>query len=375
MTGYARPVDLPSLARNFSVFAAAECEAEPLYAALSRGIAETPDILALVLAAPYRQRRPVLLYACVHDLLLSAVAHPLSLFYRSVAGPGARSDVEAATATFADFCRAHHDTLATMLASRTTQTNEIGRGAVLRAILASQGVNPVALIDVGCSAGLNLLVDRYRFVYRSREPGIAHEITAGPESAIVVRASTSGRAPSTLDAALPPIAARIGLDLSPLDVRDERDARWLQACVWPSDLDRRRRLTDATALARDVRLDLRTVDATSALPALLDALDPDLTPVVFHSWVVSYFDGDSKTRFADAMRTMVIARDGLWISAEGAGVVPGLAFDPAQENDGREATLWHCTRRGVAGDARSTLVARSHPHGRWIEWIDQVADR
>ena len=372
MTGYVRPVDAASIAQNFRVFAAADCEAESLYEALSRGIAETPEVPDLVSTAPYRQRRPVLLFACVHDLLLSGVAHPLAAFYGSIAGPDARRDVDEAAGVFADFCRAHRETLTAMLATRTTQTNEIGRGAVLRAILGTEAASSrLALVDVGCSAGLNLLVDRYRFVYRSSD----REVVVGPESSVVIPATMTGAAPRGIDAALPDVVARIGIDLSPLDVRDERDARWLHACVWPSELDRRRRLTAAIDIAREVRLDLRAGDATTLLPAVLDALDPALRPVVFHSWVVSYFETGTKTRFADAMRALVVARDGLWISAEGAGVVPGLAFDEARAEDGREATLWHCTHRASDGTATTTLVAYSHPHGRWIEWVDQRESR
>jgi len=369
MTAYARPLDAASLAQNFAVFAAAECEAEPLYATLSRGIAATPELLALVLDAPYRQRRPVLLFACVHDLLLSGVTHPLAAFYPSVAGTGARTDVAAAPAAFADFCRRERDALAALLATRTTQTNEIGRGAVLRAILCMHPVRrELALIDVGCSAGLNLLVDRYRFVYRCGEDAFV----TGPESTVVIPANVDKPLPHPVDAPLPPLGARVGVDLAPLDVRDARDARWLRACVWPSDLARRDRLANAIAIARTTRLDLRAGDASALLPSVLASLDPALAPVVFHSWVVTYFDHASRARFANAMREMVVERDGLWISAEAAGVVPGLPPDLECADDGREATLWHCTRRGSDGRAETTLVARSHPHGRWIEWTDQA---
>ena len=369
MTAYARPLDAVSLAQNFVVFAAAECEGEPLYEALSRGIAATPEVIDLVLTAPYRQRRPVLLFACVHDLLLSGVAHPLAAFYRSIVGDAARDDVDQSAAAFADFCRVHRTALAPMLASRSTQTNEIGRGAVLRPILcAMASTRRLALVDIGCSAGLNLLLDRYRFVYRAED----RDVVAGPDSEVVIRSRIEGPFLRSITDALPTIATRIGVDLAPLDVRDDRDARWLRACVWPSDLARHRRLAGAIAIAREAQLDLRTGDAAEVMSTICAALDPVLTPVVFHSWVVSYFDGAARVRFADAMRSMVVARDGLWISAESAGVIPGL---PVDADDGREATLWHLTRRSNEGTAISTLVARSHAHGRWIEWVDQLDDR
>ena len=67
-------------------------------------------------------------------------------------------------------------------------------------------------------------------------------------------------------------------------------------------------------------------------------------------------------------------RDGAWISAEAAGVTPGLAAPPVPVDADatlREATVWHVTTR-VAGTPDSRCVARSHPHGRWIAWFDRT---
>ncbi len=107
------------------------------------------------------------------------------------------------------------------------------------------------------------------------------------------------------------------------------------------------------------------------LDDVLDEIGPDLRPVVFHSWVVSYFDGQARRRFVDAVRAMVADRDGAWISAEGPNVVPGLAA-PTLPDDAdatrREATIWHLTTRRD-GAVVSDAIARSHPHCRWIEWL------
>ncbi len=366
-TNYRRPDDPAAVAHNFRVFADADCAHEPLYAALSHAIAADDDTIALTMRAPYSQRRPVLLFASVHDLLLAGVDHPLAAFYRSVVGDAVDTDVERAAPAFRDFCRTHRDAIADSLATRATQTNEIGRAAVLRLALATLGDDrPIALIDVGCSAGLNLLVDRYRFAYRFDDG----ETVVGPDVEPTIRSDiVSGRP----DAArpMPPIARRIGLDRSPLDVRDERDARWLRACVWPSDASRHARLAAALALARDASLDIRSGDAIETLAGALDGIDRDVRPVVFHSWVLSYFDGASRRRFADVVRAMVADRDGAWISGEGPDVVPGLVAPPLPHDADatrREATLWHRTslRDGVVA---TDAIARSHPHGRWIEWL------
>lgn len=368
MSGYQQPVDEIAVAHNFRVFAEADCVGEPLYASLSRAIADDALTIALTMQAPYPQRRPVLLFAAVHDLLLAEAKHPLSRFYRSIVDDDTlRTDVDHAMPCFVDFCRVHRDALVALLSTRATQTNEVGRCAGLRLALATLPTDPpLALIDVGCSAGLNLLVDRYRCEYRlpdgSTDP-------AGPHSDVVVRSDiTEGDPPR---GPMPVIAQRFGIDRSPLDVRDARDARWLRACVWPSDIQRHERLAAAIALARDTPPTLIAGDANERLPRVLARVDPAHRPVLFHSWVVSYFDRDARRHFADAARAMVVEHDGVWISAESPGIVPGLA-PPALPDDAsvmlREATVWHVTTR-QDGRAISHCIARSHPHCRWIEWL------
>lgn len=108
-SGYRRPTDADALATNFRVFAAADCANEPLYAALSQAIAGQPDTLALLMEATYAQRRAVLLFGAVHDLLLAGSDHPLGAFYGTVAGhdamrvtsprPAPRSPISAARIT------------------------------------------------------------------------------------------------------------------------------------------------------------------------------------------------------------------------------------------------------------------------------------
>lgn len=379
MTAYRRPVEPAALAQNFLVFAN-ECASEPLYGALSRAIAGDRDILDLLLEAPYPQRRPVLLFAATHDLLLAGADHPLARFYRSVAGEsGFRGDVDHAFAAFADFCGQQREALLALLRERTMQTNEVGRCAALRLVLAGlDRRTPIALIDVGCSAGLNLLVDRYRFVYRLPDKSLR---TIGSESPVVIPAAFEGDDAFSCDlSSMPAIAGRFGIDLALLDVRDARDTRWLQACVWPSEVERHARLAGAIELAREMRrstekstaLDLRRGNANDLLSTIVDGIDGAVRPVVFHSWVVSYFEREARTRFAEEARAIVVERDGVWISAEAAGVVPGLAA-PALADDPsparREATLWHVTTRNADGACEVRTMARTHPHCRWIEWL------
>ena len=377
MQGYRRPSDEAAVAHNFRVFAAADCIGEPLYATLSRAIADDDEVVALTMRAPYSQRRPVLLFAAVHDLLLDEAApHALARFYPSVVADDCRDDVEQAMPLFVDFCREHREALVERLAGRATQTNEVGRSAGLRLALSTlPRERPIALVDIGCSAGLNLLVDRYR--YDLERPDGSRD-RSGPIGDVVVRSTIiRGDPPRLADLPLPAIGQRIGIDRAPLDVRDPSDARWLRACVWPSDLERHPRLAAAIAMARCEPLSPIAGDAVDRIDEGLASIDRSLRPVFFHSWVVSYFDHAARARFADAARAMVVERDGAWISAESPGIVPGLTAPPLPGDADvaeREATVWHLTtRRG--GRAVGRCIARSHPHGRWIEWFGQDAAR
>ena len=374
-TAYRRPSDAHALAHNFRVFADADCTSEPLYAALSHAIANDDAILELLMQAPYRQRRPVLLFAAVHDLLLGGITHRLAAFYRSLTADAHHDpEVERAHAAFADFCAVHRDALLAIITTRGTQTNETGRAAGLAlALLGLLASRPIALIDVGCSAGLNLFVDRYRFEYRSADHAAQ---TIGPAGAsVVVPCLLEGDTTpwhEEAGTALPAISARVGIDLAPLDVRREDDARWLSACVWPSDTTRGERLKRALGEAQRDPPRLVAGDADTALPRVLDDLDFGLRPVVFHSWVLSYFDHAARVRFSERMFDLVATRNAIWISAESASVVPGLvtpALGPDASPARREATLWHMTSRGDDGKASSRVLARSHPHCTWIEWL------
>ncbi len=130
-----------------------------------------------------------------------------------------------------------------LLTERTTQTNEVGRCAALlpafAAIAAREPARPLALVEVGASAGLNLRFDRYRIDYSPTG-------TAGPldsEVHLACKVHSEGFALPTA----PAVAARLGLDVAPLDARDDRDGRWLLACIWADEVARFERIRHALA--------------------------------------------------------------------------------------------------------------------------------
>jgi hypothetical protein len=154
--------DAATCARMFADFARTTRARAPLYSRMASGIAEDESLAGLLLRAPAAQRQPVLLFACVHDLLLSGVDGGREELARHYPNLTSSPDEGDPLPALQQFC-AHHDVALTrLLSSRSTQTNEIGRCALLLpafGMLAAE-VGPLPHLDVGASAGLNLLLDR-----------------------------------------------------------------------------------------------------------------------------------------------------------------------------------------------------------------------
>ena len=251
--------DGDELAQRFRAFAATAPKRAPLYCHLAESIADDPTTSRLLLHAPEQQQLPVLLFACVHWLLLNEPDQPLARYY-----PNLTADVDTAPAypAFREFCAVHEERLAGLLATRSTQTNEVGRCATILPMLGlvADEVGPLALVDVGSSAGLTLLFDRYECRY---EPGG----TVGAPSQVVLECGTRGDVP--VPARYPVVGARIGLDQSPIDLTDPDASRWLEACVWPDQADRFHRLRSAIGLAQIDPPTVRAGDAVDDLAATI----------------------------------------------------------------------------------------------------------
>jgi hypothetical protein len=146
----------------------------PLYGRLLLGAAGDPVLLALAGAARWDQRAALLLLAAAHYLLLRSVKPrlPLAAYYPSIVGPAARCGDP--VPAFRRFCLERQGQIRELVATRRVQTNEVGRCAcLLPAFTLAAGMaggRPLALVEVGASAGLNLLFDRYAYDYGDGVP-------------------------------------------------------------------------------------------------------------------------------------------------------------------------------------------------------------
>ena len=351
-------IELDVLAARFRSFASTSTSRAPLYRQLSERIAGDSDVLAVLRAAPAEQALPVLLFASVHDLLLArGPAHDeLSEWYATMSSTPRTDDAYPA---FQRFVKRNEPDLRRLVAVRHTQTNEVGRSALLLPALGSierETGAPLSLVEVGASAGLNLLIDRYEYFY---PPG---DRVGGP-SPVALECATRGAVP--VPETMPVIAAAVGLDSHVVDLSDAEDVRWLTACVWPDQIDRYRRLVAALELARDASPVVHRGDAVDDLEAVVHTARAAGHPVVVTSWVMSYLTAERQQGFVDLLDALARDDDISWVSLESPLSTPGLpipARHPGEDLTVLAVTRWRQGRRSV------NRLATCHPHGYWMHW-------
>ncbi|HEX4082163.1 MAG TPA: DUF2332 domain-containing protein [Acidimicrobiales bacterium] len=377
----------PSLAAQFRSFAVAVGrDGTAVYERICRGVADDGALLDLTGLAPPTQRRPNLLLAAVHFLLLGGADDRLADHYRTVAewrGTPARrpADDRDPFAEFSTFCRDHRDELAALLATRATQTNEVGRCAVLLPAFVTVAVaarRPLALVDLGASAGLNLLFDRYAYRYAGSSAAAAAAARTGVRDAGVagspVMLDCDDRAGVLPDLALPAVAYRAGVDRQPVDVVDDDAARWLLACQWPEHVTRFARLRAAIDLARVApdRGEVRTGDVVDDLAETVAGAPPDAHLCVYHSWVAAYLTTERQQALGAAIADVARSRPVSWVFAELPYEVPGLPVPPAPADRTGDRPPKGATAVVLVdmdgSRSRVHRLADVHPHGRWMYW-------
>ena len=327
-------LDAETLRDYYGKFARLEASGtSPIYTAWAEGVAADDEVIALLLELPRPKRQANLLFAAARHL---------------GAGEGTYADLRA-------WLLRHWNDVRELMPARSTQTNEAGRCATLLPALA-RIPGPLALMEVGASAGLCLYPDRYS--YRFTVTGavgaeFAQSTTLDPAdgpSAVVLDCELTN---ISVPERLPEVAWRAGIDLNPLDITDVDQREWLTSLIWPEHEARRERLLAAASIAAADPPHLVRGDLLDTVESLLAEVPAGTQPVVFHSAVLAYVDAEVRACFASLMRSR---DDVVWISNEGAGVLPDT---PAQLE-----TL------GVEADGRFVLsvdgraVALTGPHGQ-----------
>jgi hypothetical protein len=299
----------------------------PLYEAICRGVAGDDAVLEFLETLPAAKQQP--------NLLLAAVRH----------AAGTPAD----WAAFRTSLLAHADAVRGVMLSRATQTNEPARCAVLLPVLAGLPP-PLALIEVGASAGLCLLPDRYGYDY-----GGGRTLGVMDGTAPVFRCAVDARVP--VPSSVPRIVWRAGLDLSPIDAADPDQAAWLETLVWPEQTERLDRLRLALRIVGAERPRIVSGDLLGdALERLCAEAPRDATLVVFHTAVVAYLaDRADRARFASTVQSLCP----YWISNESPRVFPRVADAAGRSPEPGRFLL----------SVNGAPVAWTDPHGASVTWI------
>jgi len=310
-------------AEHYRTFGSVEARgSSDTYEGWALGVADDAEMLALIDELPRAKRQANLVFAAMR-----------------VAGVPVAPWRDARSAAIARWPRIRDIAL-----THATQTNEAARCAVLLPQLA-RIPGPLALLEVGASAGLCLYPDRYAYRYTS-DDGTVTTLDPTEPSGVVIDCDLSDAAPPTR---LPEVVWRGGIDLNPLDPADPDTLAWLDALVWPEHEDRRARLRAAMAVAASDPAPIRAGDLNDLIADAAASAPADATLVVFHTAVLAYLSPEDRERFR---RTMADT-DAVWLSNEGLGVFPEFErIVPPGER--------HRFVLAVDGEP----VALTHPHGR-----------
>jgi hypothetical protein len=321
-----------------------------LYSRLATGIGGDADLRALCAHARPGQPHANMILGAVHFLLLRGAEHPLRRFYGTLGGTGSVQSDDPFP-DFRDFVAAHWAAIRQLIETRVTNTNEIGRSALLhpgfRAI-AAETDSPLSLIEIGPSAGLNLIWDSYGVRY-TRDGVVVGAIN--DSAPLIVECELRGECAPPMQA-MPAIGGRVGLELNPVDLSKPDDRDWLRALIWPDQGARLKRLDRAIEIFMKHKPVIRAGDALELLPDALANVARGQVPCIYHTIAIYQFSREMKQGLEDIL-TVAGLRQPVW----------RLGF----EYDG---TLYVLSAiRYSDGVRQEKRLASAHPHGTWLEWL------
>ena len=305
-----------------------------MYAHLARRCAAEPLVDELVDELSWDV--PLRLFGGVHYLELAGI-EPYAL-------SGEWDDFRAAL-------KARREFLARFVREQAVQTNEVQRCfALLPAFLVlarEHGAEALDLVELGPSAGLNLIWDRYAYGYRAGRWGSSELLLRGVEYEPVPREVLARR---------PEVRRRLGIDLKPVDVTSEHGARLLHAFIWPGRVERAQRLKRAIAILRREPPTLVRGDYVELLPRVLAARDEQALTVVFQTASTGYIGAERRAELRALLEEAGSNGPLGWVSTR---AVEELEEDRHDSYE-LEVGLW------PGGERRFLL--RCDFHGNWIRW-------
>ncbi|MEU9371657.1 DUF2332 domain-containing protein [Streptomyces avermitilis] len=349
--------DHAHLADTFQGFATQQAAGKsPLYATLSRAVTRTPEILDLAAGTQPGQPAPNMLLAAIHHILRRGVQHPLAAFFTG----HEELDEDHADALLTDFCQRHAGDIARIISTRSVQTNEVNRCAVLLPAFAAlqqqlDDNRPIRIVDVGASAGLNLLWDRYTYDYDGHRLSLP---SSDPDTVLSCEIK-GGTPPLSLDVTR--FVRPVGIELNPVDVTDTEATEWLVSLTWPEQTTRMRTLNSVLALAARTPPTILAGRAEDHLADVLAQTPADQHVCLVFSWSIYQIFGSpgGRERLLDTLA------------------------DLSQHRPLHEISIGHFghdTPRVImashhGGVSRSDVVAHCDVYGTWLDWVARPAAR
>lgn len=315
-----------------------------MYQFLSRKVAYDTELLKLTETANESQPVPNLFFAAVNFLLYKDPSHPLAKYYPNHSGVTFSEDNF--FEIFKDFCLSHSSKIAEVMKSRLVQTNEVRRCALFLPALAQIPSSEVALIDVGTSSGLNLLLDSYGYKYSN---GLA---AGDPKSELNITCEVRGK--DFQVSKLPKITQRIGIDLNPIDLTNNDEVLWTLSLVWPDQIERVERLKAAIKILNKSTVELQKGDGNALLQEISTGIPKNTGICVMHSFTLNQFSAEARLQFDKSLCTISSEHDVWRISLEWIGT------------ESPELELFHYVGGKILQKKR---LATCHQHGEWINWL------
>lgn len=333
--------------------------ASPLYSAFWEGMKQDCELLALLDLLRKDQPIPITFFTAMNFLVLGEPDTPLARFYPYLQPEGTWPASEVYP-VFRDFVLAHREVLKTLLPTARLQTNEVTRCAnILPAFLLAYQrgeYQPLNMIEIGSSLGLNLLWFQYGYRYVQREPAQTWQMN---DPAVPVQISCNVQAQKGFPLPPFPLMPRVvrcqGIELMPRDLHNAYDVRWLRAAIWPEELERYRLLDTALNFARSQPFIIHPGDACDILPALLSTIPARHTAVIWHSFALNQGPAEVKEQ---VHQQIAHASWGMPIYRVSLEVVPEASLPQLELTEYREGRV-----------VTQEVMAHCALHGEHMTWI------
>lgn len=337
-------MELDRLSKWFHRFGEAECKGScSLYELLSYQIAADKQLLELAIHARDGQPAPNLLFGAVQYVLQQHPDHLLSQYYGSfVDEPRDPAD---AFPHFKAFCITYEKEITRLLETKIVQTNEVRRCTYLYPIFTyiyERTKQPLALIEIGTSAGLQLFWDQYSYTYGDGQ------VYGNKDSSLLISSQVRGdKLP--LQSTLPPVSHRIGIDLQINDLTIEENRSWLKALIWPCHQERREMFDRAARIVEQQSPTLIEGNGVERVPHIAEQIPEKSVLCIFHTHVANQMSDKDK--------------NDLLLTVESLGSKRNVAhiYNNMFDSELHVDTF-------IDQNKQSYTIGKTDGHGRWFEW-------